>query len=97
MRGVDFEVYWRPTDSLIVTSYPGRFVLDFPLDVLKFGKSSVWDMMELCPFPLLWWWATIWAIFLLGWDIYELEDKRSSGDDTTSTRKKILSDDIFEN
>jgi hypothetical protein len=52
MRGVDFQVNGLPIDAFVVSRYPRRFVLDFPFDVLKIGKSTVGYVMKLCPFWL---------------------------------------------
>jgi hypothetical protein len=50
MWGVYFEVDGLPVDALIVTSYPGRLILDLSFYVLEVCKPTIGDMVKLCPF-----------------------------------------------
>ena len=47
---VDFEVYWRPIDALVISCNSSSLILDLPLHILEFCKSSVGNVVELCPF-----------------------------------------------
>jgi len=98
VRRVDFEVYWLPVDALVVASYSCRLILDFPLDILEFRKSSIRDVVELGPFWLCSYSrrrVSFWGV-VIGWDIDELENEWSSSHDPTTTRQKVSTDDVFE-
>jgi hypothetical protein len=87
VRRVDFEVYWLPIDALVIACYSCRLVLDFPLDILKFRKPSIGDVVELSPFWLCsycGWRMSFWKV-VIGWDVDELENKGSSSNDSTAT------------
>ena len=99
VRRVDFEVYWLPVDAFVIACYSRRLVLDFPLDILKFRKSSIRDVVELGPFWLRSHRRRCMSLggIVIGWDIDELENEWSSSNNSTATRQKISTDDVFEN
>ena len=52
MWRVYFEVDRLSVDALVVTSYPGRLVLDLSLYILEIRKATIGNVVELCPFWL---------------------------------------------
>lgn len=52
VRRVDFEVYWLPVDTLVISGNSRSLVLDFPFDILEFRESSIRYVVEFCPFWL---------------------------------------------
>lgn len=98
MRRVNLEVYGRAVDALVATSYPRSLIFNFPLHVQEIGEPSVGNVMELGPFRLCCYAGRcmlLGSIFVFRWDIDELEDERSPGDNTTSTRKKVSTDNVL--
>jgi hypothetical protein len=99
MWRIDFEIYRLPIDALIIACYSGRLVFNFPLDVLEFRKPSIRYVMELGPFWLCSYrgrCVSFWGI-IVGGDVDELENERSSSNDATATRQKVSTNDVFEN
>ena len=99
MRRVDLEVYRLSVDTLIIPRYPSRFILNLALNILEFCEPSIRDMMELCP---LWLYCDArcgirFRAIVIGWDIDELQNQRSSSNNTASTREEISPNDVFEN
>ncbi len=98
MWRIDFEIYRLPIDALIIACYSRRLIFNFPLDVLEFRKSSIWYVVKLGPFWLCGYrggCVGFWGI-IVGGDIDELENERSSSNDATATRQKVSANDIFE-
>lgn len=98
MRRVDLEIDRLSIDTLIISRDPRRLILDLALDILKLGEPSVGQVVELCPF-----WlcsdgmCSMWLVGLvIGWDIDELEDERSTSNDTATSRQEISTNDILE-
>jgi hypothetical protein len=105
VRRVDLEINRLPVDALVVTCNSSCFVLNFPFYVLKVGKSSVGDVMELGPFWLRcdagWRMRDVYLITILhiifSRNVDQLKDKRPPSHNATSSGKKISADDVFEN
>jgi hypothetical protein len=98
VRRVDFEIYGLSVYALVVSRYPCSFILNLTLDIRKFCEPSIWDVVEFCP---LWlccytsrgmWFRSI----VIGGNIDELQNQRSSSDDTAATGEEVSPDDILE-
>jgi len=97
VRRVDFEIYWLPVDTLVVTSYSCRLVLDFPLDILELREPSIRDVVKFCPFWLCCYGCCcvrLWRI-VIGWNVDELKNERSSSDDAATTGQEVPADYVF--
>lgn len=87
MRRIDLEVYGRPVDALIVSSNPRSLVLNFPLYILKLREPPIGYMVEFCPFWLCCYSRGCMCFgggVVIAGDVDELENQRSSSDDTTA-------------
>lgn len=92
MRGVDLEVDGLSINPLVTSSDPRSLIFDFPLDIRKVGKSSVGNMVKLCPFRTAGSIGRpvrvvrgIGSIFVLG-NVDKLQDQWSTSADATASR-----------
>lgn len=104
MRGVDLEVDRLSVDALVASSYPGRLVLNLPLDLTKVVELATRDVTKLGPFVLTSYtsWRmryvnliTLGLVFSVTRDVDELQDQRSSCDNATSTRQKVPANNVL--
>lgn len=92
MRGVDLEVDRLTIDALVVTSDPGRLILDFTLDIGKVCESPARYVYELSPLRsasscgrFVGITLGVGRILVLG-HVDQLQDQRSTGADATAPR-----------
>ena len=95
MRRVDFEVDGLSVDALVASCYPGRLVLDLPLDLAEVVKFTARDVTKLAPLVLTGYTGGgVWYVYLItlrlvipvAWNIDELKNEWSAGDNAASAR-----------
>lgn len=104
MRRVDLEVDRLPVDALVVSCYPGGFILDFALNLGEVVEPPAGNVKELSPFILAGYacWG-MWdmnfvvfvSVFVLAWEIDELQDKRAASYDAAASRQEISANDVL--
>lgn len=104
MGRVDLQVDGLAVDALVVSSDSSSLVLNLSLDLAKVVEATARNVVELSPLVLAsdrgWgvWHVDFIALRSIGiaGDVDELQDKRSTGDDAASSRKKVATDDVFQ-
>ena len=99
MWGVDLEVDGASVDSLVAASNPRRLGLDFPANVGKVKEAPVGLMEEFSKLGGLGRGRRFgrFRIVIVGGDVDELEDQRTTSDDARATGQEVPSDDILQN
>jgi hypothetical protein len=104
MWRVYLQVDGLPVDALVVSCDPRRFILDFPLHILKVRELAPRDVMEFSPFALCFdaggrmgymYWVAFRCV-IVARDVDKLQDERSPSNYATASRQKVPSDDILE-
>lgn len=104
MGRVDLQVDGLAVDALVVSSDSSSLVLNLSLDLAKVVEATARNVVELSTLVLAsdrgWgvWHVDLIALRSIGiaGDVDELQDKRSTGDDAASSRKKVATDDVFQ-